>query len=110
MRNTKNLSLSLILVSSLILLNCTTVDYVGKTYPGTSHVDVYYSKEEVSNDYEIIGYAVGYKQDYDSIISKIIEEAKTNGADAIVITGIDVEVSNDNKTKKVTASLLKYME
>ena len=102
--------ISLLSIVIVLLWSCATVDYVGESYPQTANIDIYYSYENVKNNYKKIGYAVGYKTDYDTIINQIIAEAKTNGADAIIITGIDVEIGDESKTKKVTAELLKYFD
>lgn len=104
---TKLFQITLVIIISW---SCATVDYVGESYPQTTNIDIYYSNKDITNNFKIIGYVVGYREDYNTIISKIIEKAKMNGADAIVITGIDVEIEKNNETNKVTAELLKYFK
>lgn len=92
----------------MFLIGCATVDCVGNLYPETSNVDVLYSNDQVEQNFEILGHAVGYREDHDTIINKLIIEAKAKGADAIIITGIDVDNAEISSTNKVLATFIKY--
>jgi hypothetical protein len=105
----------IILILTFIIGCSAQVNYVGKEYDPTANVDIYYSKEEIKNEYEIIGHAVGSGGDFvsnDKIQEGLISEAKSKGADAILITG--VEKSNiptgggSTNEKQIKASFLKY--
>jgi hypothetical protein len=107
------LSSILILIS---IIGCTAnVNYVGKELEPTTSVDVYFSEDEIEKEYTIIGHAVGSGGNFisnDDIQNKLIEKAKSKGADAILITG--VEKSNvpagggSTEEKQIKASFLKY--
>ncbi len=47
-----------ILIFSLFFLACASVDYMGKTYPPTTKIDIYYSKEDIKKEYEVMGKAL----------------------------------------------------
>jgi len=83
---------SLFTVILLAVIDCTAnVNYVGKEFEPTNTVDVYFSQEEIEKEYTVIGYAIGSGGDFvsnDKVQKKLIEEAKSKGADAILITGI----------------------
>ena len=107
--NILSLSVLLTFVSS-----CTTVDYVGESYPATQDVQIYYSLEEVPEEYRIFGHLVGTGGIFSTEnerFEKLKLEGMARGADAIVITGIDIENGDDlDETKKINASLIKYIE
>jgi hypothetical protein len=119
------------------LLSCTTTNYLGKTYPPTQHVDIFFSPQDVRHTYEIMG---EIRAQADDIVSfqlmqqQLVKEAMQKGGDAILIehmgttqTGFTT-VENKTKEKKksggssstvisntqietnrvVTAKLLKY--
>ncbi len=100
----------------IIIIGCTAnVNYVGKEFEPTTTVDVYFSAAEIEKEYTIIGHAIGSGGDFvsnDKIQGKLIDEAKSKGADAILITG--VEKSNiptgggSTDEKQIKASFLKY--
>ncbi len=75
---------------TLLAFGCATVNYVGESFDPTTNVDVYYSEDEIKNEYTIIGHAIGSTSfvSNDKIVAKLIEEAKSKGADAILITGV----------------------
>ena len=92
----------------VFLTNCATIDYVGNSYPSTGSVDIYYSDDQVEQNFEVLGHAVGFREGHETIINKLISEAKIQGADAIIITGIDVDNADISNTKKVAATFIKY--
>jgi len=105
-----------IILILIIIIGCTAnVNYVGKEFEPTTTVDVYFSAAEIEKEYTIIGHAIGSGGDFvsnDKIQGKLIDEAKSKGADAILITG--VEKSNiptgggSTDEKQIKASFLKY--
>lgn len=104
----------LLIVSISLLTSCSSIDYVGETYPSSQNVEVFYSLEEVPREYRIFGHVVGsggiFSTENDRF-QKIKLEAMNRGADAVVITGIDIEHQDDlEETKKIHASLIKYLE
>ena len=51
------------LLTVIILVSCTKIDYVGESYPATTHVDIYFSEESVEREYKIMGYMVATAND-----------------------------------------------
>jgi hypothetical protein len=102
-----------ILFLSTLAINCAKVNYVGKTYPPNNNVDIYYSKNDIKKDHEIIGHAVGsgglLVSDHEIKI-KLIREAKVRGADGILITGIHKSIENpeNSDTRQIKAKFIKY--
>lgn len=96
-------------------MGCASVKYVGKSSNPTTNVDVYYSEKDIEKEYEVMGHAVGRGGPFvsdDDIYKKLIEEAKFKGADAIIITGIDVEhisaADVDSEESQIEATFIKY--
>ncbi|MBC8183055.1 hypothetical protein H8E88_18285 [candidate division KSB1 bacterium] len=103
----------LFLIISTLIMNCASVNYVGKTYPPSKNVDVYYSKDDIKKDHVIIGHAVGsggFLVSDHEIKIELIREAKIRGADGILITGIQKSIDNpeNNDERQIKAKLLKY--
>jgi hypothetical protein len=89
-----------------LLTGCTTTDYLGKTYPPTQHVDVFYSPHDVTRTYEVMGEIRAEGDDvvsYESMQHRLVQEAMQKGADAILIEKLDtIETSSttvENKTR-----------
>jgi hypothetical protein len=112
----RNLVLTMALMVLLFgVLACAHVNYVGRSFEPTTKIDVYFSKEEIAREYVIIGHAVGTGKSFvsnEEIVDKLIEKAKSKGADAILITGVgqDNASSGDGSVaeKQIHASFLKY--
>ncbi len=105
----------ILLILVILAVGCTRVNYVGRSFvPLTEEVDVYFSKEEITKDYTIIGHAIGSGKfvSNEKIRKKLIDKAKENGADAILITEVDrahVPTKDGHVTEKqIKASFLKY--
>jgi hypothetical protein len=75
-----------------LMAGCTTTDYLGKTYPPTAHVDVFFSPQDVTRAYEVMGEIRAEGDDivsYQSMQHKLVQEAMQKGADAILIEKLD---------------------
>jgi hypothetical protein len=90
-----------------LLTSCTTTDYLGKTYPPTQHVDVFYSPHDVTRAYEVMGEIRAEGDDivsYASMQQKLVQEAMQKGADAILIEQLDMTETGsttvENKTRE----------
>lgn len=86
---------SLLLLSfSFLLLSCTSgVKYLGNSYPETEDVKIYFSKADVPKAYEVIGKVyldVEESTKDDKIQSMIINKAKANGGDAVIMGDLKV--------------------
>ena len=98
-----------------LVIGCAHINYVGKSYDPTDNIDVYYSEQDITKEYMVMGHAVGGGQllvSTSKIQNKLIEKAKSKGADAVLITGIGREITEDNEgfdaEKQVKATFLKY--
>ena len=114
-RTNFELSRVFILVT-LLAIGCTSVNYVGRSFDPTTSVDMYFSKEEIEKEYTVIGHAIGsgtFGASNEKIQKKLVEEARSRGADAILITGLGkshVPVGKEGSTEEnqIKASFLKY--
>jgi hypothetical protein len=93
-----------------VFISCIPIDYIGDTYPPTDKVDVYYSEKEVKINYIIFGHIIGSKASINDIKEKLQMEAMKRGADAILFTKVDFEDSDGSRTRKLSASLIKYQK
>lgn len=126
------------LLAAVLIPACAHVDYVGRTYPPTSHVDLYFDEREVEAPYDVMGQVIARANDLvsaEKLQSKMMDKAKEKGADAVVITGLDryktgesttynestkerkrrtettvTETTTDTNEKQITALFLKYRE
>ena len=78
------------ILAFLFVSGCASVNYVGDEFSPTETVDIYYSEDAIDKDYDLIGHGLGsgFWVRNQKIQSKLIEEAKEKGADAILITGL----------------------
>ena len=65
------------------------VDYLGDFYPSTSHVDVYFSEDDVTENYLVMGHATADGGDTEALQETLIEKARDSGADGIIFEGFD---------------------
>ena len=82
----------LILLMLLFITACgddIDVDYLGDSYTPTSRVDVYFSEEDVTEGYLVIGHAAADGGDTEALQETLIEKARDNGADGIIFEGFD---------------------
>ena len=110
-----NFKLSSVLILLILLaIGCASVNYVGRSFDPTTSVDVYYSKEEIKKEFTVLGHAIGSGSivSNESIKNKLIEEAKSKGADAILITGIGKSIAPAGDASfdenQINASFIKY--
>ena len=96
-------------------MGCAHINYVGQLYDRTEHIDIYYSENDITREYTVMGHAVGGGQllvSTSKIQNKLIEKARSKGADAVLITGIGRQITEDNEgldaEKQVKAAFLKY--
>ena len=65
------------------------VDYPGDSYVPTSHVDVYFSEDDVTEGYLVMGHATADGGDTEALQETLIEKARDSGADGIIFEGFD---------------------
>ena len=90
-----------ILSMMLFITACgSDVDYLGDSYPPTSHVDVYFSEDDIIEDYLVMGHATIEGDEAEALQEQLIEKARESGADGIVFEELDRvetgEVTIDN--------------
>lgn len=110
---------AVVLVS--LLGGCRQIEFVGEEYPATNHVDLFCSWQDVLEDHRVIGHLVPADADMANIPKmrkQMLEAARKNGADALVIVGAG-PCADDSKSKdqsgtsvlrahQVKVSLLRY--
>ena len=76
------------LIALLISVGCTTTDYVGKTYPKTDRVEIFFNIDEIKHEYEVMGQIKAEAPEeirFEDMEKKLVEDALARGADAILI-------------------------
>lgn len=74
---------------------CVSVDYVGRSYPPTAQVDVYLSSADVKRPYTTMGEiraqvdAIPFTNPAQQLQEKLVAEARSRGANGIVLGGLD---------------------
>ena len=105
---------SIVLILSMILFvtACgSDVDYLGDSYPPTSHVDVYFSEADIIEDYVVMGHATAEGDEAEALKEKLTEKARERGADGIVFEEFDrvktgeVTVDNNASTEQILSSI-----
>jgi len=76
------------------MLGCATpFQYTGKSYPVTTQVDIYFSPNDVKKPFEVMGTIEGtlsQSSDFNQTMEKVKNEARKQGADAVIIAGIEL--------------------
>ena len=81
----------LIIAGCIFLSSCAGVMYLGDTMPATSSVQVYYDAKDVKQSYKVIGHLAVTQSgsiDMENVKIKMIEKAKSIGADGIIFLEI----------------------
>jgi len=93
------------LVLALAGAGCVSVDYVGKSFPPTSSVDLYMSADDVRRPYQVIGNAsaqvdaIPFTNPSQQLQEKLLAEARSRGADGIILSDVDTrEVTSTQQT------------
>jgi hypothetical protein len=99
----------LLFAACMLFAACTTTDYIGKTYPPTQHVDVFFSPQDIRHPYEMMGEIRAQADDIVSlqaIQQRLVAEAMQKGGDAILIEHVGTiqtgftTVENQTREKK----------
>jgi hypothetical protein len=91
----RHTTMYLVLSCFPILSCCPSVVFTGKSYPPTSHVDIYFHVADIKKSYKIIGKSEGRAwllTDDDKIKKSMVVEAKRKGADGVVFTEATFEL------------------
>lgn len=89
-----NGKISVLMLSMLLFVTAcggddVDVDYLGDSYTPTSHVDVYFSEDDVTEGYLVMGHATADGGDTEALQETLIERARDSGADGIIFEGFD---------------------
>ena len=99
--NVNGKTLVLILSMIVFLTSCggddVDIDYLGDSYTPTSHVDVYFSEDDVNEGYLVIGHATADGGTTEALQEELVEKARESGADGIIFEGFD-RVETGEKT------------
>jgi hypothetical protein len=71
-----------------LVVSCTTTDYLGKTYPKTDRVEIFFNTDEIKRPYEVMGQIKAEAPEavrFEDMEKKLVEDAMARGADAILI-------------------------
>ena len=82
------------------------VQYIGRNYPATSNVEMFFSAADVGKDYLIIGKALGQKITLKRTQKKLISIAKENGADAIIVHVPYADATNAFRNHVITSTIV----
>ena len=101
----------LFLTTLLCLAACSPkIQYIGKSYRSTSDVDIFFDKNDIKKDYEVMGKVDGtggiVYSSFDDIQSEMVKVAKKKGADGIIVYNMEQRVigNNANTDTKVDSS------
>ncbi len=104
-------AVSAVLVLALLSTGCVHFSYEGETFAPTENVAVYHDADKIPEKYTVIGKAVAYGnyQDVsrDRLEDKLVSEAEEKGANAVLITALQVVPRGDATG---TAPILRSME
>lgn len=98
--------LAVLLIIAICLSACTKIDYIGEEYPPTTHVDLFFSMDDVAREHKVMGNLIATADDgvsTEKMQKKIIEKAMKKGADAVVIMGFDKYQSGESTTYRETS-------
>lgn len=101
-----------ILFLLFFLVSCSPkLHYLRDSFPPTTEIDVFYSRNDIQKKYDVIGKLEGEKaQANSSILDEIkeamIEEAKQKGANGIIFKS----PSTWGKSYRVKADLIRYTD
>ncbi len=83
----------------LLGIGCTNIKYIGDSYTPTTHVDLYFSENDIEYDYKVMGHADATAPEYvdvEDMMDKIKKKAMEKGADAVVVLGLDENVVSES--------------
>ena len=97
--------LTILMVLIPLLAGCAKIDYVGKEYEPSDHIELFLSYDDVEFDYEIMGHFVVTAYAYvssEKMQAKLLDKARRKGADAVVVLGLERYVSGEKTTFEET--------
>jgi ribosomal silencing factor RsfS len=112
-------TVSLLALLILFVAACAKIDYIGQSYPPTTHVDLYFSEEDIREDYQVMGHVIAQANEgisIESLQKQLEAKAREKGADGIVIHGFDriqagiaaIIITSAEEGRQVKAIFIKY--
>jgi 2-oxoglutarate dehydrogenase complex dehydrogenase (E1) component-like enzyme len=101
----KNTIRSLTIIALIFVLgSCSksSFDYLGKNYPPTTNPEIFFRDQDVPKEYEVMGKVmaeVPYSKKMNYVQKKIETVARENGADAILLSDIDVRQTGSKSAR-----------
>jgi hypothetical protein len=92
-------AMTFLMVAALCTAGCATIDYVGREYPPTTQVDIFFALEDVEQDYEVMGHLIATGNamvSTEKMQAQMLDKAREKGADAVVILGFERYVSGES--------------
>ena len=83
------------------------IKYLGTTYPATTSVDIYGSKDEIKRPYKVIGTLIIQKYQYDTMKKYLAKKAGRIGADAMIFAP-EEKFALPNSVQRFKAEAVKY--
>ena len=85
-------TVSLLALFVLFVAACAKIDYIGQSYPPTTHVDLYFSEADIRENYRVMGHIIAQASEgisVERLQKKLEAKAREEGADGIVIHEFD---------------------
>jgi len=93
MKSVKSAVLPVLILALAYAQGCVNVSYSGKSYAPTENIEVVKKQKEIPAGYELMGKAVGTAPSDEGtrqeMEKKIIQKAKSEGADAVMIVSFE---------------------
>ena len=102
-----------LLTTLLLLSGCTKIDYVGEEYAPTTHADLYFSEDDITREYKVMGHIIATAAEgvsAEKMQKDLQKKAMEKGTDGIVILGLEkyqsgettkyTETTEEGTTKK----------
>ena len=92
-----------IVLAILLLASCVSSDYVGKSYPPTTYVDIFFAEADIKTAFEVMGEITVETDDVyfvngEKMQEKLIDEAKKKGADGVILSGLENRTTGEETT------------
>ena len=85
-------TVSLLALFVLFVAACAKIDYIGQSYPPTTRVDLYFSEQDIRQNYRVMGRVIAQANEgisVEHLQKKLEAKAREEGADGIIIHGFD---------------------
>jgi len=95
----------IILLFSLTIFSCSTIEYLGETYTPSPSIEIFYDTKLVKKPYKIIGRMSELTLWVDKVKDEMIKKAKTVGGDGVIFT----DLTEDSNGVIIKAEVFRYL-